>query len=286
MTPVAWRFYALSLLGAVLVALPFGLTGTPFSGVPGTLGGVVMMFAPLIAVLVLWRRGEIDLAETLPMHPTSWAWMGIALVLPVAINLLVAYAALLWPGVEAASGWEAVFARAEGLIPPEEIEAQMAELEGVPPVPVSVLSALFAGLTINGIAAFGEEAGWRGLMHRELRHLDPWRLAVLTGLLWGLWHAPVHLLGYNYPQHPLIGVFLFPVVLALLSPWMTLVRMKSGSVYSAALFHGAFNGSAGLAFLVASGGDDLTVGPGSLTAVAVLLILDLVLLAVWRPTAE
>ena len=53
-------------------------------------------------------------------------------------------------------------------------------------------------------------------------------------------------IGYNYPQHPLLGVPLFAVFCVLLSPLHTLVRERGGSVWHAAVLHGTFNAAAGV----------------------------------------
>ncbi|MCO4746943.1 MAG: CPBP family intramembrane metalloprotease [Proteobacteria bacterium] len=288
MTPRAWRFVGLSYVGSILIALPFAATGAPFSGLPGLVAGIALMFAPLVSMLIVCHRDGTPMMADLPLMPRSWPWMLFALLFPIGLNVIVAYASTLWPHVALAQGWEGAAAMAEGLVPPEELATQLAEVEaiGLPPVLLTALSAASAGLTINGLVAFGEEAGWRGLLHRELASLGFWRQSFITGVVWGFWHAPILLLGYNYPQHPVLGVFLFPVILALLSPWMTLARNRTDSVLSAAIFHGAFNGSAGMTFLVAIGGDDVTVGITSVTAIAVLTILNLALLAGlrWRPS--
>ena len=73
---------------------------------------------------------------------------------------------------------------------------------------------------INAVFAFGEEWGWRGFLLSKLLPLGQWRALGLSGALWGLWHMPVILLGYNYPLHPQFGVLLmmiFCVIMGVLS---------------------------------------------------------------------
>jgi membrane protease YdiL (CAAX protease family) len=109
------------------------------------------------------------------------------------------------PGVTTTTDY-AAFLRGLGLLE-AQIEASLAALEAVPiPVPVfSVLQGLVAGLTINVIAALGEELGWRGLLLRELSPLGFWRVSLLTGFVWGLWHAPLIVQGHNFPDAPYVG---------------------------------------------------------------------------------
>ena len=68
---------------------------------------------------------------------------------------------------------------------------------------IALFSGLVAGVTINGLFAFGEEYGWRGFLMDELRPLGAVRANLLTGVLWGLFHAPIILLGYNFDPYRL-----------------------------------------------------------------------------------
>jgi membrane protease YdiL (CAAX protease family) len=71
-----------------------------------------------------------------------------------------------------------------------------------------------------------------------------------VGIIWGLWHTPVLLLGYNYfikfwwPSIPLFIIFTTTA-----SPVFTWVYLKHG-VWGAAAFHGGINAFAGTYFLL------------------------------------
>ena len=48
----------------------------------------------------------------------------------------------------------------------------------------------------NALFAIGEEAGWRGYPAPELeRHFGPRASAALMGIIWGVWHTPVNIMG-------------------------------------------------------------------------------------------
>jgi len=132
-----------------------------------------------------------------------------------------------------------------------------------------------AGITINAIAGFGEELGWRGLLQKELGYLGFWRSSAVIGIIWGIWHAPIIIQGYNYPQHPLAGVFMMTVFTLLLSPIFGYVRLKARSVIAAAIIHGSLNATAGLAIMVVAGGNDLMIGVTGLAGFIVLLIVNI-----------
>lgn len=109
---------------------------------------------------------------------------------------------------------------------------------------VSIIAAIVAGFSINGLFTFGEEYGWRGFLWRELRHLGWVRGNLLLGAIWGLWHAPLILQGYNYGHsYALIGVVVMVIAAICLSFILTAVR-EQGNVLSAAAFHGMINGIA------------------------------------------
>lgn len=97
-------------------------------------------------------------------------------------------------------------------------------------------------------------------------------------MAWGFWHAPLILQGHNYPQHPWAGVFMMTAMTVLLSPLMGYVTLKANSVIAAAIFHGTFNATFGLAILVVKGGNDRTVGVTGLAGLITLLVANVVLL--------
>ena len=52
---------------------------------------------------------------------------------------------------------------------------------------------------VNIIACLGEEVGWRGfLLPNLLEKFTPIKATLLTGFIWGVWHAPMIAMGYNY----------------------------------------------------------------------------------------
>lgn len=124
----------------------------------------------------------------------------------------------------------------------------------------SIVQGLIFGATINAVAAFGEEFGWRGFLQKQFEYMGFWKMALIIGIIWGLWHAPIIIQGYNYPQHPVWGVFMMIIFTFLFTPLIAYVRIKSESVIAAAIMHGTLNATAGISFLFIAGGNDLTTG--------------------------
>jgi membrane protease YdiL (CAAX protease family) len=145
----------------------------------------------------------------------------------------------------------------------------------VHPIWIGLLQGLVAGPTINAIAGFGEELGWRGMLQKEFAPLGFWKASLLVGVIWGVWHAPLILQGHNYPEHPRTGVLMMILWCALLGPVFSYVRLKARSVLAAAVMHGSVNATFGLAIMVVKGGNDLVVGVTGVSGLAVLLAVDL-----------
>jgi len=95
-----------------------------------------------------------------------------------------------------------------------------------------------------------------------------------------LWHAPIIIQGYNYPDTPVFGVVMMTVFTTLYAPIFTYIRLKSGSVIAASILHGGINASAGLALLVTRGGNSLLVGALGLSGFIVLALVNIVLFSI------
>ena len=146
-----------------------------------------------------------------------------------------------------------------------------------------LLQGLIAGPTINAVAGFGEELGWRGLLLKEMAPLGFWKSSVIIGFIWGLWHAPLILMGHNYPGYEVIGVGMMIIWCILLSPLFTYITVRADSVIAAAVLHGSLNATLGLAILPVKGVNVLIVGATGLAGFVVLIFVNLILLFWARP---
>jgi uncharacterized protein len=98
-------------------------------------------------------------------------------------------------------------------------------------------------LTMNAMFAFGEEYGWRGYLLPKLLPLGEARAAVVLGVIWGLWHAPLLIAGLNYPGvNPWIAIAMFVPTAVLMSLLFTRLYVAAGgAVLVATLLHGSLN---------------------------------------------
>ena len=132
-----------------------------------------------------------------------------------------------------------------------------------------------AGMTVNTLAALGEETGWRGYLLNTLApRLGLVPAALVIGVVWGLWHAPLILvMGYNYPEHPdIVGLSMFIAFTTGLSLALSAARVLSESVVPCAMAHGTLNALAGLMLLSVVGDSLYTIPVGAAGAGAAWII--------------
>ena len=151
---------------------------------------------------------------------------------------------------------------------------------------LQTFQALLISPLLNAISTFGEEFGWRGYLQPKLMPLGSRKAVLLTGVIWGIWHWPVILMGYNYGTSYFGAPFLGPLAMV----WFTLslgvifgwLTIKAESVWPAVIAHGALNGIASLGVIFVKGTPDPLLGPTpvgvvaglglSLTAITLLLL--------------
>lgn len=270
-------FLVVAFAFAWLVAAPLWLSGqglqTP--GAPVLL--VVMMLGPTVATLAvvgLLRRRRGTLRAT-GLRATggirSWwrwgvlAWLGPS-VIALAALALAAAVGFYHVDLVGFSGFAEVL-RATGT---DRIPLPLSTL-----VLLQLVQIVLLGW-VNVVPALAEEWGWRGWLLPALLPVGRWPAVLLVGVVWGLWHAPVVLLGYNYPLAPaplrLLLMTVFCVVVGSLLGWL---RLRSGSVWPAAIGHGFVNAAAGMPVLFAAAGapvDPATTGLLGWTGWVVMLV--------------
>jgi len=111
-------------------------------------------------------------------------------------------------------------------------------------LPEMLLISVIVGPTINGIFGFGEEFGWRGYLLPKLMPLGKPKAYLLLGIIWGLWHAPIVAIGFNYPGYPVLGIIWMIGLTTALGFFLNEMMLKYRSSILAGSIHGAMNGQA------------------------------------------
>jgi len=219
----------------------------------------VMMTGPAIAALIMtliYDRDRFFSSLGLSRRPVlkviSWSAIGwLSAILLVIMAALIA--ALAGPGFSDPAASMAAQLEAG-------LAAQNIDLEELPMSMETLVMIQFAvnlplGILINTfLLTFTEELGWRGWLQPRLAFLGFWPMCLLTGLIWGVWHAPIIAMGYNYPGLPVLGPVLMTIFCVLLTPYVALMRER-GLTWAAGAFHGAINAVAGVSLLFVASSD-------------------------------
>lgn len=283
-SPVRWRRVITYYL--VVYVVSYGLVGGflaaggSFRDASWVLFAQVSALTPALAALVLTRwLWRAPLAQTLGLRPRRDRWLLAAWLLPWALSLLALGLGLAVPDVR----WDGSLQPAvdRTILSPEQLGMlqRIAAQISLPPILLLVPMGLLSSVTMSFLAGCGEEIGWRGFVHGQLRPLGFWRNALGTGLLWLGWHLPLLALGYGYPQHPRLGAALMAAHILVSSIGHAYLRERAASSVAVGLFHGTTEATALLAVAPLAGGTDLTVGIGSLSWIGADLLVVCGLLA-------
>ena len=235
-----------------------------------TICASLYMLLPLITAVVIQKIDKEKLASTnLFNFKINWAWV-VAWILPVVLVLLTIFVNTLLPGVEINTDMSSMIPLDK--VPEEQKELFVKLLNPMILTIVTVIAGLCAGLTINAVFAFGEEYGWRNYLVAALKERKFVCASIFIGIVWGIWHFPLILLGHNYPQHSVAGVFMMVIFCVLTSLVETYFVLKTKSVFPAAIFHGTINAVAGLNITLVKGGNDLLNGLTGLSGFVVIAI--------------
>lgn len=251
---VAWGtiagFVAISFGLAWLIAIPLwtggGLAHPQFQLIAGA-----MMFTPAIAavVMVLIARRSRTFSLGLGLKPVGrtillsviavFAFPALTL-LAVVIAWMLGAIPLDWANL---SGYRAGL---ESLLAVAGPDAQ--ELLDVPIHLLALLQVLNIPLNtlLAAVIVFGEEFGWRGWLLPALRPLGVWPALIASGVIWGLWHSPIILLGYNFGRTDITGVLMMIVFCVLSGIVLGWLRLRSGNLWPAVFAHAAINASAAI----------------------------------------
>jgi len=276
-------FIVMACVLAWLVVLPLWLDGSGLANPLAALLLPVMMFTPgvaaLFVVFMVQKPRPPFIAEYLglwplrPLKRTVWLTVfGIfGSVLLVIVGVLLAGAVgLVKLDLVSFSGFAELLDAASPT--PAPVPAGIVVLIQLLLIPIAAI--------FNGFFALGEELGWRGWLLPSLRPLGTWPALLISGAVWGFWHSPVILLGYNFAQPNLVGVGLMIVGCTFYGVLIGWLRLRSASIWPAVFAHGAFNAAAGFLILVAAAGvtaDPAMLGPLGWVAWIVMAVVIAVL---------
>lgn len=198
----------------------------------------------LVSLLIMWTPGLAAISASLltkrSLKLIGWSlsakWMALGWVLPVAYAF-VAYGAVWLLGL--------------GDVPnPVFLErARITMGMNSDSDALIIVSAFFFITVLNllpaMLLALGEEIGWRGFLVPELTDWVGLRNAGwISGIVWATWHLPGILSGsYSQNGTPLwYQIICFSILVISTAVLLAWLRMKSRSIWPAAIFHATHNG--------------------------------------------
>ncbi len=218
------------------------LTGFRLTGVPALYGGLILagvMWVPAVAtVLTIKLITHEGFAITNLRIGGLRPFLSSALVVPVCF---IATYGLTWFLGLGQPDWQLADFRA--LMASRGVKTSSMPSSALI-LPATFMAGLCFGPTINGIFGFGEELGWRGYLLPKLMPFGRLKAYTLVGIIWGLWHAPLIVVGFNYPGHPLLGIVGMTVMTTALGIYINELTLRNRSSILAGWIHGAFNGQA------------------------------------------
>ena len=244
---VTWYLALTVAISWPLFLLPLVLPGSAI------VAWMLAMFAPGLSAIIVTRfiahesLATLNLRRLGPRRYYLWAWL-----LPPLLAVVTLGMTLLFGVGQLDTGFSAIMAAL-----PAEAAAVPAWLIVLGQVVAAIALAPLINLVLGSM---GEELGWRGFLLPRLLEIGRWRAILLSGVIWGLWHAPVILQGHNYPQDPVLGVFLMVMWCVLLGIFMSWLYLETRSPWAPALAHGAVNATAGLPMMFLLPGVNTTLG--------------------------
>lgn len=109
---------------------------------------------------------------------------------------------------------------------------------------VDLLLSATLGVLVNCVIVVGEEIGWRGFLLPKLtRIMNFTKASIIVGVIWILVHVPLIVFADYYTSSTPVwhGLICFSVAAMGVNMAINWLRLKSGSVWTAVIFHAVHN---------------------------------------------
>ena len=259
---VAWSSWELAIrLGVSVLSWQFTICA-----IPGA-------FAPAIAAVIVrkWITHEGFADAGLSFHAQSWRYYLFAWLLPLMVAFIVTAEAITFGFAH--PDFSLSRAAANGV--------DGHDVAGLSGVGLAIIPQVLLTAIVAAPILWGEEFGWRGYLQRRLVTKNPEIAAMCTGVIWGVWHWPLTLRGYDFPDRPILGSFLLVVMAIFMSYIFEWIREKSKTIWSPSLAHASTNSVGGLAMFWFGG----AIAPSTigLLSLAPLFVVCIVIFLLRRP---
>jgi membrane protease YdiL (CAAX protease family) len=263
------------------------LTGFRVTRIPAVYGQYVIatvMWVPALAAAVTIKFITREGFAVVRLHFGSWKpYLASALIIPFCFAVIYG---LSWLTGLGSPDWQMKYFLQ--IVLSHSASAKLTAM----PAPAMVLPAIFLSSVIivpflNGLFGLGEELGWRGYLLHKLIPLGKFKAYCILGMIWGLWHLPLILIGFTYPGKPLPGIFLFIGLTTAFGIFLNELTLRYGSSILAGWIHGVFNSQKlGLWAILFPSMNPLIGGFAGVIGIAVWLGLGLLTIIFFRRSAR
>jgi len=207
---------------------------------------LLMFFPALVAIIFILINKESFI--TIGWGLKKWWYLFPAFFVPIMITLLTI---LLLTCFQWASWSNEIFSLKDGFVEVNKVKLILGKQTQTIHFFILNLGLTLLLQSIPGsILTLGEEIGWRGYLQKKLT--DKYGIGfglILLGLIWGYWHLPVILMGWNFPSQPVLGaLILMPLGTLGMGMFFGWLYIKTNSIWLPALAHTSLNLSAGLLY--------------------------------------
>ncbi len=230
-----WLYLAIVFVMSYLWQLVIYFTG----GVDSMLFPLMMLFPAIVAIV--FRLMKKEGFRNVGWGLRRWWYVIPTLIVPIIVILLVGFL-LTASGFAALSGNPFLFK--DGMVEIQKIPLVLGNrTQSIFFFALNSVLSLFVQSLLGSIVTIGEEFGWRGYAQEKLiRKFGLNRGIILLGLIWGYWHLPIGLMGWNFPNHPVLGALLLtPLGMTFIGIYVGWLYLRSRSIWMPTLTHAASN---------------------------------------------
>jgi uncharacterized protein len=208
-------------------------------------------------VLLLLHAQSLEIGRGFVIHTQMWAPALAAFTCCAVFRIPSRFLGFRWPGMRAIAWgyllpigyastaylfvWSTKLAPADldGFLRASQRSLHLGTGAGV----LNMALILTFGVLQSGVSATGEEIGWRGFLVPVLaQRLNFTGVVLVSGIIWALWHFPLVVFGtYNSSAPKWLALLCFTVMIIATGTQAAWLRLKTGSVWPAAMLHACHN---------------------------------------------
>lgn len=230
-----WLYVTIVFIVSYLWQFVMFLTG----GIESALFPFMMLIPAAVAIAfrILNKEGFRNVGWGL----RKWWYVIPVLIVPIIVVLVVGY---LLTAFNLATLSDKHFLFRDGMVEIQNIPLVLGNRpQSVMFFALNFVLSLFVQSLLGSVVTIGEEFGWRGYAQEKMiRNFGLNRGLILLGAIWGYWHLPIGLMGWNFPNLPVLGaLILTPISTIFMGIFLAWLYLRSRSIWMPTLAHAVMN---------------------------------------------